>query len=570
MKEAVAPPAAAGGLTIRADTLLWLGLIAAAAALRLARLDALPFTFEESARALDALRVSQDSVPEGWNGDLAAVVTSYLFRAFEGSELVARVAPAVAGSVMVAAVWLGGRGLGRVGALAAGALLAFSPLALLLSRSALPFSFGGLLAVAMGVALLSYLREPRAHTAFLFAAAFGLALSADAVATTAAIAVAAFLLLEPIVAREGAVARAWGVFRRSPSHWLSVLLVLAAAVELGVTHFGTFLDLSQPAGLALWRDMFALPRDGREPEYQMALLLAYDWPILLAGGTGVVVFAQRLARRGVSALTSAQRFVLLWVVVASVVVGLASQREAGQTLILIVPLALLGGLLAEELLQALNWAALRRWWPAVAVALVLMAYAALVATIWAEEGVSGAERFYLALALGGAMTVLAGCYSILGRDASVIGLAVVAAVALAFLAHTDLSLTRDDEAAEFAVDVRTTERIEQFREVVDQFVASRTGPVLIDPALAEPLAWYLRDVTVTFAEPEDDASAVLVPAGREVEGFTTASEVWRLGGGWYPTDLDLLPLWRWLVFREAYGNLNSMQKVDAQILVPTP
>jgi hypothetical protein len=25
-----------------------------------------------------------------------------------------------------------------------------------------------------------------------------------------------------------------------------------------------------------------------------------------------------------------------------------------------------------------------------------------------------------------------------------------------------------------------------------------------------------------------------------------------------------------LVFREAYGNLNSMQKVEAQILVPTP
>jgi len=168
------------------------------------------------------------------------------------------------------------------------------------------------------------------------------------------------------------------------------------------------------------------------------------------------------------------------------------------------------------------------------------------------------------------MTVLAGCYSILGRDAAVIGLAVVAAVAFAFLAHTDLSLSHDDEAAEFAVDVRTTERIEQFREVVDQFVASRTGPVLIDPALAEPLAWYLRDVTVTFAEPEDDASAVVVPAGREVDGFTAASEVWRLGEGWYPTDLDLLPLWRWLVFREAYGNLNSMEKLEAQILVPTP
>ncbi len=101
-------------------------------------------------------------------------------------------------------------------------------------------------------------------------------------------------------------------------------------------------------------------------------------------------------------------------------------------------------------------------------------------------------------------------------------------------------------------------------------MASRAGPVLIDPALTGPLAWYLRDVAVTFAEPEDDASAVIVPAGREVDGFTTASEVWRLGGGWYPTDLDVLPLWRWLVFREAYGNLDSMQEVEAQILVPTP
>jgi hypothetical protein len=302
----------------------------------------------------------------------------------------------------------------------------------------------------------------------------------------------------------------------------------------------------------------------------MALLLAYDWPILLAGGAGVVVFAQRLARRGVSALTSAQRFVLLWVAVASVVVGLASQREAGQTLILVVPLALLGGLLAEELLRSLNWAVLRRWWPAVAGALVLIAHAALMTTIWAEEGVSGAERFYLVLALGGAVTVVAGCYAIIGRDASVIGIAVVAAVAFAFLAHTNLSLVRDDDAAEFAVDARTTELIEQFREVVDQFVASRIGPVLIDPSLTGPLAWYLRDVTITFAEPADDASAVVVPAGREVDGFTAASEVWRLGGGWYPTELDVLPLWRWLVFREAYGNLNGMQRVEAQILVPTP
>ena len=34
---------------------------------------------------VDARRVSQNSVPEGWDGDLAAVLTSYLFRVFEES-----------------------------------------------------------------------------------------------------------------------------------------------------------------------------------------------------------------------------------------------------------------------------------------------------------------------------------------------------------------------------------------------------------------------------------------------------------------------------------------------------
>ena len=45
-----------GGVALRLDVLVWLGLIAAGAALRLARMEALPLTFEESARAFDALR----------------------------------------------------------------------------------------------------------------------------------------------------------------------------------------------------------------------------------------------------------------------------------------------------------------------------------------------------------------------------------------------------------------------------------------------------------------------------------------------------------------------------------
>jgi hypothetical protein len=44
-------------------------------------------------------------------------------------------------------------------------------------------------------------------------------------------------------------------------------------------------------------------------------------------------------------------------------------------------------------------------------------------------------------------------------------------------------------------------------------------------------------------------------------------ETWRLGEGWYPLGIRLLPLWRWLVYREPYDKLDG---VDAQILVPEP
>ncbi len=567
LTEMPAPAARSNGITVRLDLLLWLGIIAAAAALRLARLDALPLTFDESARAFDTLRVSHNSVPEGWHGDLAAALTSHLFRLFGESEFVARVVPAVAGSAMVGAVWFSGRVLGRAGALTAGALLALSPLALLLSRAAVPFVLGGFLAVVMTASLFSYVREPRALTAFLFAVAFGLAPSTDAVATTAAIAVIAFLFLEPVLFEDSAVARAWGVFRRSPSHWLSVALVLAAALELGLTHFGTSIDRLGLAGLTQWSEMFALPRDSRGPEYQIALLLAYDWPILIAGGLGAMLLVRRLIRRGAGALTPLQRFVLLWAALATLAVALATQREAGQLLILLLPLALLGGLLAEELFQALDWSVLRRWWPAVAVMLALLAGAALITTEWADAGVSRAERFALVLSLGGAATVLVGSYSLLARNAAVIGVTVGGILALAFLAHTGLSITGDDDAAEMAVDIRTTERIGEFHETVGGLVATRPGPILVDPSLRQPLAWYLRDLPVTFASPSDEASAVVVAADEEVEGFTPLGKEWRLGQGWYPADLEMLRLWRWLIYRESYGNLDPM---NAQILVPAP
>ena len=102
---------------------------------------------------------------------------------------------------------------------------------------------------------------------------------------------------------------------------------------------------------------------------------------------------------------------------------------------------------------------------------------------------------------------------------------------MAFLTHTDLALISNGEAVEFAVDVRTTDRVEQFRETVDELAMSRAEAVLVDPSLREPLAWRLRDIAVTFAESAEDAGAVVVPEGQELDGFSLLGESWRLGEG---------------------------------------
>jgi hypothetical protein len=173
----------------------------------------------------------------------------------------------------------------------------------------------------------------------------------------------------------------------------------------------------------------------------------------------------------------------------------------------------------------------------------------------------------LVMALGGAALLLAVCYSLLERRATVIALAAVAALAFAFLAHTDLNLARNDEGVEMAVDRRTSQRTDQFQQAVERIAAERAGPVFVDPELRQPLAWYLRDLPVAAGPVEEDAAVVVVTAGTEIEGFTPVGETWRLGEGWYPLGIRLLPLWRWLVYREPYGKLDG---VDAQILVPEP
>jgi len=553
-------------VTVSAEAVAWFVVIALAAVLRFAALDRLPFTLGEAERALEAVRVADGSAPLGWSGDLAAALTAHLFRLSGEGELAARAAPAVAGTLLVAALLLARPLIGRLGALVAAALVAASPLFILVSRSALPFSAGALVAAVMVVSLFLYLRRPAPLPAFLFAVAFALAPLTDAVAVSAAVAVVAYLALEGVLFRGRAVRDAVRAFVRSPSHWLPAVIVLAAAVQLGLTHFGTTTAGPGLPGLEQWLDMFDWPRDGREPEYQALLLFAYDWPLLLAGCAGLVWLAACCVGAGLRGVSPFQRFLLLWLGSAAAMTALAAQREAGQLLMLLLPLSLLAGTWAEDALSALGWSVLRRWWPLVAGPLALIAYAALVLTRWSAPGdVEWGERAGLVLALGAAAAVLAGAHALMSRRAWPLVLTVSGFVVAAFLAHSSLAVSLED-GVEPAADERLQPRAEQFAQTLEMLGLERGGDIVVDEALAGPLAWPLRDSTAVFRPGAEGASAFVTFADRSPAGFSPLGGTWRLVEGWYPRDIDPLLLWRWLVYRRPYGNLHS---IEVRIFVPT-
>ena len=188
-------PAAAPALSVSLATVIWLAIIAAAAALRLARLDHLPLTIDESVRAFAAWQMSQGDTPAGWPGDMTSSLTAYLFSIFDSSDLLARLLPALAGSALIALLWPLSRYVGGA-ALAAAGLLAVSPLLVHLSRSNLPYRVGAFLSLIMVLSLFAYLRTQRPLYFFALVLSLGLALGSDPVSTSTALIVIAFLIYE--------------------------------------------------------------------------------------------------------------------------------------------------------------------------------------------------------------------------------------------------------------------------------------------------------------------------------------------------------------------------------------
>lgn len=564
--SALRQPVTSARVYIRVEALVWIGLVAGAAAIRAAGLGDAEFTVAESGRATDALRVAGGETPETWTGDASAAAVSYLFDVFGESEALARAPSAAASALLIAALWLARPFAGRSGALAAAALIGLSPLFVLFARSAEPFGLGATAAVLAALSVLAYLRSPGPGWLLAVGAFAGLTALTDAVGVSALMAIALFVGVEALFGDADTVNRAWGSLRSSPLQWLVAAAAVAATLQLGLTHFGTSTEKVGLAGFAQFGEMFELPRDSRPPGYHAALLLAYEWPIVAAGVGGLAVVGWRAVKSGLASLAAYERLLLTWVGVGAVVMAFVTRREAGQALIVLLPLALLGSVLVEAGVRNVDWRAAWRWWPAGAAVVALAGGAALAMTEWSAGNASAFERTLIAVFAIGAAFVGATA-ALRGRlaGAAAVGLA-LAVLGGAYAAHSSLALV-SSRGVELAEDAVLLERRHEFRRTLDTLARERGGLVVIAPELRDLLAWTLRDSPYVFGGETADASVYVGPAGETPAGFAKVGPEWGLSQSWYPDEV-LKPrnMWRWLLEREPYGDVGT---AAVQIYVPT-
>jgi uncharacterized protein (TIGR03663 family) len=558
--------AAAPALSVSLETVVWLAVVGLAAALRLARLEHLPLAIDESVRAFAAWQTSEGDIPANWPGDMTASLTAHLFSLFGSSDLLARLLPALAGSALIALLWPLSRYVGGA-ALAAAGLLAFSPLLVHVSRSGLPYSIGALLSLTMVFSLFAYLRTRGPFYLFALILSLGLALGSDPVSVSTALILTAFLICEIVWRRNQDVLDAMSAIRRSPSLLISGLLFFLGTLELGITRFGTSVDRLSLPGLRQWVDMFTLPRDDLPWHFHPGILMSYEALLLLLGGSAYLWLLSRwIASRGED-VSLFQRFLFFWASGAAVIIAITTRREAGQLVLLLLPLALLAGSWLERMAAEADLASLGRMALYLAPVLALAGYIALILCQWAHAGSVGStsERVGVIFALAGATALIWIAWNTLGRQAAAGSLA-LSLVLLAILAVHGSTSVMYGRGSESLTSERVDARVFQLQERLAAIEAETPGPIAVHESFLPTLGWYLRDVKgVVFAsQPAEDAVAIVAQSGESAPPGFHRQETWSIAEGWLPDSIDPLNWWRWLVYRQPWGDLSSM---EADLLV---
>ena len=601
MSDRVGTEQRPGPLTVELAAWALVGLLAAT--LRLFQLGWRPLSESEAVQALAAYEFTHGTTalaPAGTNP--ALFVGNVLgFTLLGASDMMARWLPALAGVILVLLPYGLRHRLGRGGALAASLLLAISPSVVYFSRSldsAIVVSVCGL---ALAVGLINYLDSRRAAGLYLAATAAGLGLCAGPSFFSLLLVFSTFALVLYLADRlveRGAgwasVVAAWSNLREQQGLTVRAGVILAATFGLTATAL-----VLHPAGLgnaadliAAWVQGFLPEKGGQRFFYSLLLLLRYELPILFLGllEAGWTVYAHWSARRPAGRIApptgwgwgSSPRstfpftaFLIYWAVAATLIVLVAGHRPAGNMLLVVVPLALLGG---QGMERAGRWISRRGLWleagAIAAVAMVLLAFLYLqLASYSLIDDAPSVSFANLTLPASSTYLVLASVVLVLllglaalawvwrGTDALLAGAWLATVLLLGLIgikALWALNFNHSSAPRELVAPHATRTEVRTFVEELEALSLAEAGdahtlPVAVDRNTGPAVAWYLRqfDQRVPMSVlsiPPGTAAAVTLALEEPAIGETYRGQGFPLRSHWQPWGLRGQDLVRWLLY----------------------
>jgi len=470
---------------ITVETALWVLIVLIALALRLSHLDAAPLNAQEAREAMLAWRAATgQGMPEAGYSPFLFAANALLFWLFGASDALARLWPALFGSVLALTPFLLRQRIGRVGALAAGLYLAISPTALFASRQL----DGTVVAAVGGMAFLGGLAcfLDTGERLWLTLSAGGLALAVTASPSAYGLLLSlglAGLILSRLTFH---VSRFTVHASRPFLVFLAVLLALSTGLGWNPAGLGAAGDLL-PAWIARFgpvSDTVASP---------LALVVVYE-PLALLFGLGGLVWAIRRGRRFGALLG-------LWAGLGGLLLALMPGRAPVDALEVVLPLALLTGIALEEIARSLQ--AYGAWLGEglyILVVLILWAHAYLVLARYAQFG--NPADLALALLVVVLQVMLAVIFALAMQvDAALRGLVVgtgIVLLGLTLSAGWGVAHVRPADPRELLVHQPTAVEVRDLVQTLRDLSWRETGmptrlPFTLEATPDSVLAWYLRD-----------------------------------------------------------------------------
>jgi uncharacterized protein (TIGR03663 family) len=547
------------------ESALYLIFILLGAFIRFYSLSIEPLHEKEAELALDAWRFYQGGAANIRGHSPLLFHASVLFYLlFEARDFAVRILPAAAGTTMIAMPYLLRSHLGRRAALAASALIAFSPSFVFFSRQA----NGEIILSAASIALIAgffgYEEERGTKQLYLLSAGLGIALLASGASSLLLVLLAGILLVTLLRPRAREIRRpspiqGW-LTQRPDRHtalrplclFVALVVLVSTGLLINVHGIQSILDL-----FTSWFAQFQQVADSQPWHYYLSLLLAYELPILAFGLAGVGY----LYRRG-----AFHTFLISWLGLALVAYSVMASKPPSGLLLILLPLTLLAASTVGDLSRRLGegeqwmWARLLVLTSIPALFLLLLQLAAFGDP--SNPGDPAAltlillSAFFLLL-----LVITASLLSQRWRTPLRPGAIVVLLFFGVLMLRTSWLLNHALPTNPYeilqekttSIDVRNlTRALEDFsnqqerqRHTIDIAVTGSEDPLL---------SWYLKDFRSVSYVPEASSSPATVvitpfPSSEQLPDYRGAR--FRVQSSWRGLDMAAHDLVNWFLFRES-------------------